>query len=135
MGQFTLFINRFAHWINDLNIVSSVIYSIWRCCWNVATYILVKKRNVTPLSIFITFSMQAIFYDKLLFSSLYVVMNIAMFTTFISETFQIIFFCFQSIIECTDAKGRYIPTYIGWRYIGRHIRSMYNLFNNFKYSL
>jgi hypothetical protein len=47
-------------------------------------YILVKKRNVTPLSIFITILMQTIFYDKLLFSSLYVVMNIDMCTTFIS---------------------------------------------------
>jgi hypothetical protein len=53
----------------------------------------------------------------------------------LQKLFRLSFFCFQSIIECTDAKGRYIPTYIGWRYIGRHIRSMYNLFNNFKYSL
>ena len=47
-------------------------------------YILVKKRNVTPLSIFITFLIQTIFYDKLLFSSIYVVMNIDMCTKFIS---------------------------------------------------
>ena len=43
-----------------------------------------KKRNVTPLSIFITFLIQTIFYDKLLFSSLYVVMNIEMCMQFIS---------------------------------------------------
>ena len=47
-------------------------------------YILVKKRNVTPLSIFITCLIQTIFYDKLLFSSFYVVMNIDMCTKFIS---------------------------------------------------
>jgi hypothetical protein len=47
-------------------------------------YILVKKRNVTPLSIFITFLIQTIFYDKLLFSGIYVVMNIDMCTKFIS---------------------------------------------------
>ena len=47
-------------------------------------YILVKKRNITPLSISITFLIQTIFYDELLFSSLYVVMNIDMCTKFIS---------------------------------------------------
>jgi transposase len=47
-------------------------------------YILVKKRNVTPFSILITFLTQTIFYDKLLFSNLYVVMNIDMCTELIS---------------------------------------------------
>ena len=43
-----------------------------------------EKNQRTPLSIFITFLIQTIFYDKLLFSSLYVVMNIDMCTKFIS---------------------------------------------------
>ena len=47
-------------------------------------YILVKKRNVTPFSILITFLTQTMFYDKLLFSNLYVVMNIDMCTELIS---------------------------------------------------
>ena len=47
-------------------------------------YILVKKGNVTSLSIFITFLIETIFYDKLLFPSLYVVMNIDMCTQFFS---------------------------------------------------
>jgi hypothetical protein len=40
----------------------------------------------------------------------------------LQKLYQYMFFCFQSIIWVCSAKGRYIPTYTGWRYIGRHIR-------------
>ena len=61
-------------WLHDLEIVN----------FDKNIYILVKKGNVTPLSIVIAFLIQTIFYDTLLFSSLYVVMNIDMCTQFFS---------------------------------------------------
>ena len=64
----------------------SIVYNILVKKRNISIvyYRLVKKRHITSLSIFITFLIQTIFYDKLLFSSLYVVSNIDMCTKFIS---------------------------------------------------
>jgi hypothetical protein len=49
-----------------------------------ASMIYTSEKKRTPLSILIPFLIQTIFYDKLLFSSLYVSMNIGMCTQFIS---------------------------------------------------